>query len=76
MIVNTAISVAPQYDSVLFCLFMLSVVLMPHQHCLAKSCENAMPVILDNKSEEGDAPAPIGMVDEQMDCEDIELEIM
>ncbi|GBL90054.1 hypothetical protein AVEN_181650-1, partial [Araneus ventricosus] len=37
-----------------------------------KSCENPMPVILDNESEEGDAPAPIDMVDEQLECEDIE----
>ncbi|GBM69418.1 hypothetical protein AVEN_261265-1 [Araneus ventricosus] len=106
-----------------FCLFMLSVVVISHQHCLAKaafirnqrriqhqspsfnafpvlakkgcanacgcrkaglhcsllckhcigqSCENPMPVILDNESEEGDAPAPIDMVDEQLECEDIE----
>ncbi|GBN68829.1 hypothetical protein AVEN_7684-1 [Araneus ventricosus] len=46
------------------------------KHCFGQSCENAMPVISDNKSQEGDAPAPIGMVDEQMDCEDIELEIV
>ncbi|GBM72608.1 hypothetical protein AVEN_87960-1 [Araneus ventricosus] len=32
-----------------------------------------MPVILDNESEEGDAPAPIDMVDEQLECEDIEF---
>ncbi|GBN54025.1 hypothetical protein AVEN_108658-1 [Araneus ventricosus] len=38
-----------------------------------KSCENPMAVILDNESEEGDAPAPIDMVDEQLECEDIEL---
>ncbi|GBL80629.1 hypothetical protein AVEN_253162-1, partial [Araneus ventricosus] len=31
-----------------------------------------MPVILDKKSEERDAPAPIDMVDEQLECEDIE----
>ncbi|GBM93123.1 hypothetical protein AVEN_218107-1, partial [Araneus ventricosus] len=31
-----------------------------------------MPVILDNESEEGDAPAPVDMVDEQLECEDIE----
>ncbi|GBL89573.1 hypothetical protein AVEN_48125-1, partial [Araneus ventricosus] len=29
-------------------------------------------VILDNESEEGDAPAPTDMVDEQLECEDIE----
>ncbi|GBN69071.1 hypothetical protein AVEN_70799-1 [Araneus ventricosus] len=56
-----------------FCLFMLSVVVISHEHCLAKSCENPMPVILDNESEEGDAPEPIDMVDEQLECEDIEL---
>ncbi|GBN28600.1 hypothetical protein AVEN_49566-1 [Araneus ventricosus] len=43
------------------------------KHCIGQSCENPMPVILDNESEEGDAPAPIDMVDEQMECEDIEL---
>ncbi|GBM14843.1 hypothetical protein AVEN_255897-1 [Araneus ventricosus] len=32
-----------------------------------------MPVILDNESEEGDSPAPIDMVDEQLECEDIEF---
>ncbi|GBM29241.1 hypothetical protein AVEN_116009-1 [Araneus ventricosus] len=32
-----------------------------------------MLVILDKESEEGDAPAPIDMVDEQLECEDIEL---
>ncbi|GBO22425.1 hypothetical protein AVEN_261978-1 [Araneus ventricosus] len=31
------------------------------------------PVILDKESEEGDAPALIDMVDEQLECEDIEL---
>ncbi|GBN23822.1 hypothetical protein AVEN_74902-1 [Araneus ventricosus] len=30
-------------------------------------------VILDNESEEGDAPAPTDMVDEQLECEDIEF---
>ncbi|GBN44866.1 hypothetical protein AVEN_61967-1 [Araneus ventricosus] len=55
-IVNTAISVAPQYDYV------------------RVSCENPMPVILNNESEEGNAPAPIDMVDEQLECEDIELQ--
>ncbi|GBN54797.1 hypothetical protein AVEN_129371-1, partial [Araneus ventricosus] len=43
------------------------------KHCIGKSCENPMPVILDNESEEGDAPAPIDMIDEQLECEDIEL---
>ncbi|GBO09407.1 hypothetical protein AVEN_87148-1 [Araneus ventricosus] len=43
------------------------------KHCIRQSCENPMPVILDNESEEGDAPAPIDMVDEQLECEDIEL---
>ncbi|GBN88559.1 hypothetical protein AVEN_199207-1 [Araneus ventricosus] len=43
------------------------------KHCIGQSCENPMPVILDNESEEGDAPAPIDMVDEQLECEDIEL---
>ncbi|GBM89036.1 hypothetical protein AVEN_69173-1 [Araneus ventricosus] len=43
------------------------------RHCIGQSCENPMPVILDNESEEGDAPAPIDMVDEQLECEDIEL---
>ncbi|GBN35240.1 hypothetical protein AVEN_180088-1 [Araneus ventricosus] len=43
------------------------------KHCIGHSCENAMPVILDNESEEGDAPAPINMVGEQLECEDIEL---
>ncbi|GBM59171.1 hypothetical protein AVEN_74341-1, partial [Araneus ventricosus] len=42
------------------------------KHCIGQSCENPMPVILDNESEEGDAPAPIDMVDEQLECEDIE----
>ncbi|GBM36991.1 hypothetical protein AVEN_153934-1 [Araneus ventricosus] len=32
-----------------------------------------MAVILDNESEEGDAPAPTDMVDEQLECEDIEF---
>ncbi|GBN63704.1 hypothetical protein AVEN_260325-1 [Araneus ventricosus] len=32
-----------------------------------------MLVILDKESEEGDAPAPIDMVDEQLECEDIEF---
>ncbi|GBN10914.1 hypothetical protein AVEN_221030-1, partial [Araneus ventricosus] len=31
-----------------------------------------MLVILDKESEEGDAPAPIDMVDEQLEGEDIE----
>ncbi|GBL73592.1 hypothetical protein AVEN_230608-1 [Araneus ventricosus] len=31
-------------------------------------------VILDNESEEGDAPAPTDMVDKQLECEDIELD--
>ncbi|GBN74495.1 hypothetical protein AVEN_221197-1, partial [Araneus ventricosus] len=43
------------------------------KHCIGQSCENPMPVILDNESEEGDAPAPIDMVDEQLECEYIEL---
>ncbi|GBO22156.1 hypothetical protein AVEN_101316-1 [Araneus ventricosus] len=43
------------------------------KHCIGQSCENPMPVILDNESEEGDAPAPIDMVDEQLECENIEL---
>ncbi|GBO11838.1 hypothetical protein AVEN_34189-1 [Araneus ventricosus] len=43
------------------------------KHCIGQSCENPMPVILDNESEEGDAPAPIDTVDEQLECEDIEL---
>ncbi|GBN20770.1 hypothetical protein AVEN_132544-1 [Araneus ventricosus] len=43
------------------------------KHCIEQSCENPMPVILDNEPEKGDAPAPIDMVDEQMECEDIEL---
>ncbi|GBN59866.1 hypothetical protein AVEN_204846-1, partial [Araneus ventricosus] len=43
------------------------------QHCIGQSCENPMPVILDNESEEGDVPASIDMVDEQLECEDIEL---
>ncbi|GBN41731.1 hypothetical protein AVEN_270311-1, partial [Araneus ventricosus] len=34
------------------------------KNCIGQSCENPMPVILDNESEEGDAPAPIDMVDE------------
>ncbi|GBM07521.1 hypothetical protein AVEN_100720-1 [Araneus ventricosus] len=33
-----------------------------------------MPVILYNESEEGDTPAPIDMVDEQLECEDIEFD--
>ncbi|GBM46590.1 hypothetical protein AVEN_36522-1, partial [Araneus ventricosus] len=45
----------------------------PRKHCIGQSCENPTPVILDNESEEGDAPAPIDMVDEQLECEDIEL---
>ncbi|GBM48194.1 hypothetical protein AVEN_212063-1, partial [Araneus ventricosus] len=43
------------------------------KHCIGQSCENPMTVILDNESEEGDAPAPIYMVDEQLECEAIEL---
>ncbi|GBM41879.1 hypothetical protein AVEN_262726-1, partial [Araneus ventricosus] len=43
------------------------------KHCIGQSCENPMPVILDNESEEGEAPAPIDMVNEQLECEDIEL---
>ncbi|GBM96679.1 hypothetical protein AVEN_69287-1 [Araneus ventricosus] len=43
------------------------------KHCIGQSCENPMAVILDNESEEGDAPAPIDMVDKQLECEDIEL---
>ncbi|GBM67191.1 hypothetical protein AVEN_111790-1 [Araneus ventricosus] len=43
------------------------------KHCIGQSCENPMPVILDNESEDGDAPTPIDMVDEQLECEDIEL---
>ncbi|GBO04340.1 hypothetical protein AVEN_181937-1 [Araneus ventricosus] len=43
------------------------------KYCIGQSCKNSMPVILDNESEEGDAPAPIDMVDEQLECEDIEL---
>ncbi|GBM60634.1 hypothetical protein AVEN_271422-1 [Araneus ventricosus] len=43
------------------------------KHCIGQSCENPMPVILDNESEDGDAPAPIDMVDEQVECEDIAL---
>ncbi|GBN93925.1 hypothetical protein AVEN_97861-1 [Araneus ventricosus] len=43
------------------------------KHCIGQSCENQMPVILDNESEEGDVPASIDMVDEQLECEDIEL---
>ncbi|GBM85588.1 hypothetical protein AVEN_174844-1, partial [Araneus ventricosus] len=43
------------------------------KHCIGQSCENPMPVILDNESKEGDAPAPIDIVDEQLECEDIEL---
>ncbi|GBM93250.1 hypothetical protein AVEN_118119-1 [Araneus ventricosus] len=43
------------------------------KHYIGQSCENPMPVILDNESEERDAPAPIDMVDEQLECEDIEL---
>ncbi|GBN75750.1 hypothetical protein AVEN_156011-1 [Araneus ventricosus] len=46
------------------------------KHCIGKSCENPMPAILDNESEEGDAPAPIDMVDEQLECEDIELQVV
>ncbi|GBM04729.1 hypothetical protein AVEN_141700-1 [Araneus ventricosus] len=46
------------------------------KHCIGQSCENPMPVILDNESEEGDAPAPIYMVDEQLKCEDIELYVV
>ncbi|GBN14845.1 hypothetical protein AVEN_157329-1, partial [Araneus ventricosus] len=41
-------------------------------HFSPDSCENPMPVILDNESEDGDAPATIDMVDEQLECEDIE----
>ncbi|GBL79147.1 hypothetical protein AVEN_92394-1 [Araneus ventricosus] len=43
------------------------------KHCIEQSCENPIPVILDNESEEGDAPAPIDMVDEQLECEGIEF---
>ncbi|GBM31000.1 hypothetical protein AVEN_69239-1 [Araneus ventricosus] len=43
------------------------------KHCIGQSCENPMPFILDNESEEGDTPAPIDMFDEQLECEDIEL---
>ncbi|GBM05959.1 hypothetical protein AVEN_80554-1 [Araneus ventricosus] len=43
------------------------------KHCIGQCCENPMQVILDKESEEGDAPAPIDMVDEQLECEDIEL---
>ncbi|GBO42542.1 hypothetical protein AVEN_196050-1 [Araneus ventricosus] len=43
------------------------------KHCIGQSCENPMPVILHNESEEGDAPALIDMVDEQLEGEDIEL---
>ncbi|GBL76266.1 hypothetical protein AVEN_234521-1 [Araneus ventricosus] len=43
------------------------------KHWIGQSCENPMTVILDNESEEGDAPAPIYMVDEQLECEAIEL---
>ncbi|GBM78191.1 hypothetical protein AVEN_40503-1 [Araneus ventricosus] len=35
--------------------------------CISCTCEK------DNESEEADAPAPIDMVDEQLECEDIEL---
>ncbi|GBL97632.1 hypothetical protein AVEN_193485-1, partial [Araneus ventricosus] len=43
------------------------------KHCIGQSCENPIPVILDNESEKGEAPAPIDMIDEQLECEDIEL---
>ncbi|GBO01866.1 hypothetical protein AVEN_19157-1 [Araneus ventricosus] len=46
------------------------------KHFIGQSCENPMPVILDNEFEEGDAPAPIDMVDEQQECEDIELQVV
>ncbi|GBN60336.1 hypothetical protein AVEN_237797-1 [Araneus ventricosus] len=45
----------------------------PQNDDVRMSCENPMSVILDNESDEGDAPAPSGMVDEQLECEDIEL---
>ncbi|GBM61435.1 hypothetical protein AVEN_179551-1 [Araneus ventricosus] len=95
-IVNSAISVAPQYDyvrvvapeSLLQCISCTCKKSCTNAcgcrkaglhcsllctHCIGQSCENPMPVILDNESEEGDAPAPIYMVDEQLECEDIEL---
>ncbi|GBN08694.1 hypothetical protein AVEN_73490-1 [Araneus ventricosus] len=43
------------------------------KNCIGQSCENPMTVILDNDSEEADAPAPIYMVDEQLECEAITL---
>ncbi|GBM81914.1 hypothetical protein AVEN_60737-1 [Araneus ventricosus] len=43
------------------------------KHCIGQSCENPIPVILDNEFEKGEAPAPIDMIDEQLECEDIEL---
>ncbi|GBM50045.1 hypothetical protein AVEN_90783-1, partial [Araneus ventricosus] len=42
------------------------------KHCIGQSCENPIPVIIDNESEKGEAPAPIDMIDEQLECEDIE----
>ncbi|GBN70940.1 hypothetical protein AVEN_30864-1 [Araneus ventricosus] len=64
-IVNTAISVAPQYDYVrvsgedIGLLVLLTALTSTH----------------NNESEEGDAEAPTDeqLVDEQLECEDIEL---
>lgn len=35
-----------------------------------------MPLISDNEAEDEDALEPIDMINEQLECEDIELEVM